>query len=257
MASLVENTVRTLAPSWLVMRRSTSGLRSMTVTVAPIPGADQGRIGAGHAAAEDDHIGGRHPGYAPEQHAAAAVLLLQATGADMRRHAARNLRHRGQQRQGALRARHRLIGDRDDARGDQIRGLLRVGGQMQIGEEDLPGTEFLALTRERLLDFDHQLAARVNLIGIGDDFGPDRTVIGVGNPGAQSGARFNDDMVPVPRQLAHRRRHEPTRYSLSLISFGTPMSIVAFPLPPALRSGQPNSRIRSLRLNSIIAGTEH
>jgi len=33
----VENTVRTRAPSWLATRRSTSGLRSTTVTVAPIP----------------------------------------------------------------------------------------------------------------------------------------------------------------------------------------------------------------------------
>ena len=36
-ASLVENTVRTRAPSSFATRRSTSGLRSMTVTVAPMP----------------------------------------------------------------------------------------------------------------------------------------------------------------------------------------------------------------------------
>ncbi len=36
-ASRVENTVRTRAPNWLEMRRSASGLRSTTVTVAPMP----------------------------------------------------------------------------------------------------------------------------------------------------------------------------------------------------------------------------
>ena len=89
MASLVENTVRTRAPSWFATRRSTSGLRSMTVTVAPIPALINAALRARNAAAEHDHVRGRHARNAAEQHPAAAVFLLQATGADMRRHAAR------------------------------------------------------------------------------------------------------------------------------------------------------------------------
>ena len=124
-ASRVENTVRTRAPSWFAMRRSASGLRSTTVTVAPMPDADDGRMRAGNAAAEDDDVGRRHAGHAAEQHAAPAVLLFEAARADMRRHAAGDLRHRRQQRQRALRARHRLVGDGGDAGGDQIFGLRR------------------------------------------------------------------------------------------------------------------------------------
>jgi hypothetical protein len=97
-------------------------------------------------------VGGRDAGHAAQEHAAAAVLLLQAARSHMGRHAAGDLGHRGQQGQRALRARHRLIGDRDHAGGHQLGGLHRIGRQMQIGEQNLPGPKLLALDRERLLD---------------------------------------------------------------------------------------------------------
>src|SRR6516165_8200384 len=170
--------------------------------------ADQRCVAAGDTAAEDHDVRGRDAGDATEQHPAAAVFLFQATRADMRRHATRDLRHRRQQRERALGRRHRLVGDGDDARCDEIGGLLRVGRQMQIGEEDLPGFELLALRRERLLDLHDQLAARIDLIGGGHDFGPDRAVIGIAEAGTQPGARFDEDVVTVPGELAHRRGHQ-------------------------------------------------
>src|SRR5262245_21643957 len=194
-ASLVENTVRTRAPSWLATRRSTSGFRSTTVTVAPIPAL----ISAAWLPATEDHPAGRRQaGNAAGQPAAPAVLLLQAAGADMRRHATRNLRHRHQQRQRALRAGHRLVGDGDDAGGHELGGLLRVGGQVQISEEDLARAELLALRRERLLDLHDQLAPRKDLIRIGCDLGADRTVVGIGQARAHAGVGLDQDLVAVP-----------------------------------------------------------
>ena len=102
-------------------------------------GADEGRVTAGDTAAENDHVGRRHARHAAQQHAAPAVLLLQATRADVRRHAAGDLRHRREQRQRALRAGHGLVGDRGHARRHQVLGLLAVGREMQVGEQDLAG----------------------------------------------------------------------------------------------------------------------
>src|SRR6516225_7343673 len=93
-ASLVENTVRTPAQHLRIAvddghRRAHSR-------------ADQGRVAAGDAAAEDDDVRRWNAGNAAEQHPAAAVFRFQATRADMRRHAARDFRHRRQQRERAL-----------------------------------------------------------------------------------------------------------------------------------------------------------
>src|ERR1700746_3180058 len=79
---------------------------------------------------------------------------------------------------------------------------------MQIGEEDLAGSELLALRRERLLDLHDQLAARIDLLGVGHDLGSDGVVMGIGNAGSQSSALFDEDVVAVPGELAHRRGYQ-------------------------------------------------
>ena len=61
---------------------------------------DRGEI---DAAAEDCDVRRRNAGNAAEQHTAAAVLLLEATRADVRCHPTRNFRHWREQRQAALR----------------------------------------------------------------------------------------------------------------------------------------------------------
>ena len=89
------------------------------------------------AAAEDHHLGRRDAGHAAQQHARAALLLLEAMGADLDRHAAGDLAHRRQQRQAAARIGDGLVGDAGRARAQQALGLLLVGGEMEIGEQDL------------------------------------------------------------------------------------------------------------------------
>ena len=96
-----------------------------------------GRMQADDAAAEDDDLARQHAGHAAEQHAAAAIGLLQRGGAGLDRQAAGDFGHRRKQRQAAAIVGDGLVGDRRDARGQQAPGLVRIRREMQIGVEDL------------------------------------------------------------------------------------------------------------------------
>ena len=106
---------------------------------------------------------GAHAGHAAEQDALAAVRALEAMRAGLDRQPAGDLRHRRQQRQAAVAVGHRLVGDAHGAAGDQIAGLLRIGREMQIGEQDLAGAQHLPLDGLRLLDLDDHLGAGEDL----------------------------------------------------------------------------------------------
>ena len=127
----------------------------------------------------------------------------------MGRHAAGDFRHRGEQRQRSLRARHRLIGDGGHAGGYEILGLRTVGSEMEISEQDLPAPEFLALGRERLLHLDDHLRAREHRICVGGNFGAGRLVIRIRQAGAQSGIGLDNDTMALHGEFVHRRGHEP------------------------------------------------
>ena len=99
---------------------------------------DADRVRAGDACAEHRDLRRRHAGNAAEQNPHAAALLLQAACADLDRHAAGDLRHRREQRQPASRAGDRFVRDADCSATQQILGLLRIGREMQVGEEHLP-----------------------------------------------------------------------------------------------------------------------
>ena len=111
-------------------------------------------------------------------------------------------------RQRAFRAGHRLVGDGDHARRHQIGGLRRIGRQMQIGEQDLPGPSFLRSTASGSLTFTISSAAAEHLIGVGHDLGAGRLVIGIGETGAQAGVLLDHDAVAVEGELPHRRGHQ-------------------------------------------------
>ena len=121
----------------------------------PVEDGDLGAEADGHArglraddaAADDDDLARRHAGHAAEQHAAAAIGLLQRGRRRLDRKAAGDLAHRRKQRQAAVRVGHRLVGDRGDAGSDQAARLCRVGGEMEIGEEDLAGAELRPFLR--------------------------------------------------------------------------------------------------------------
>ena len=124
------------------------------------------RVGAHGAAADDDDLGLRHAGDAAEEHAAAAVVLLQVSSAGLDGQLAGDLAHREEQRMGAGRGLDGLEGDGTDASGDHGVGeLARIGGgHVEVREEDLPRPELVVLDRDGLLDLVDHVGAREHVV---------------------------------------------------------------------------------------------
>ena len=167
---------------------------------------DRRRMRARHAAAEDEHIGRRHARHAAEQHAAPALRLLQRMRPDLRREAPRDLRHRRQQRQAAIGAGHRLIGDAGRARGHEVARLLEIGREMQVGEQDLPALQPLALFRQRLLDLHDHLGLREDIGPGRDDLGAGADIFLIRRPGADAGRSLDDHLMSVMDEFGDRGR---------------------------------------------------
>ena len=159
------------------------------------------RVGAGYAAAQHHHAAGRHAGHAAEQHTRAALFLLQAMGADLHRHPAGDLAHRSQQRQAAARVGDGFIGDAGGAGGHQALGLRLVGGQMQVGEQDLLVAQHGDFAGLRFLHLhDHVRGGEDRCGGLHDQ----RAGIAVGVVGqasAGAGAGLDGDDVAVAREF--------------------------------------------------------
>ena len=149
-----------------------------------------------HAAAEDHHLARLHAGGAAEQHAAAALRLFQMVRARLDRHPARHLAHRGQERQAAAGGGDRLIGDGGAARGHQSRGLLRVRGEVQIGEQHLAGLQHPAFGELRLLDLDDHFRLREHRRRIGQQLRAGGGIVGVGGSDAQPAPAWTSTSWP-------------------------------------------------------------
>ena len=132
------------------------------------------------------------PGTPESRMPAPPASRLQAAGADLHRHAARDLAHRREQRQAAMRVGDGLVGDGGAAALHQAARLVRVGGEVQVGEEDLAGAEAPPLLRLRLLHLHHHLR-------LGEDGG------GVGHHGGAGG----DDRPCRGNRSRRRRRSRP------------------------------------------------
>ncbi len=114
-------------------------------------------IGSGDAGAEDHDLRGPYAGGAGEEHAAAAVLRLQAPGAHLHREPPGDLAHGGEERQRAVRGLQRLVGEGTHAAREEHPRELRVGREVQVREQDLVGTQEVVLGGERLLHLEDQL----------------------------------------------------------------------------------------------------
>ena len=146
-------------------------------TSASMPGRDPGGVPADVAGAEHHDPGRPHAGRAAEQHAPAAVVLLQEVGPDLGRHPAGHLAHGGQERQRPGGQLHRLVGDAGHPAVEERLAHLRVGGQVEVGEEHLPFPHQAELGRLGLLHLADDLGPLPHLRGAGGDLGagPDGT----------------------------------------------------------------------------------
>ena len=121
-----------------------------------------GGVDARRAAAQHHDLARQHAGHAAEQHPAAAKVLGQKIAAHEHAHATGDFAHGLQQRQPAVDL-NRFIGDAGDARFHQRLRQRPVRGQMQIGEQHLPGPEQRIFLGQRLLDLDDQVRPRKHL----------------------------------------------------------------------------------------------
>jgi hypothetical protein len=165
-------------------------------------------VGAGDAAADDHHAPRRDAGHAAEEDAGPAVLLLQAHGAHLDRHASGDLAHGPEQGQAALGGGHGLVGDGRGAGVHESFGLARIRGQVEVGEERVVRPEPGALLGLRLLDLHDQLRAAEDRVGVVHEGRAGGRVGVVGHADAEAGTALDEHLVPVLHELAHRGRHE-------------------------------------------------
>ena len=149
---------------------------------------DLGGVPAGDAAAQHDDLPRRDAARAAKQHAAPAGRTLERLRALLRREPAGDLRHRREQRQMPVRRLHRLVGHGAHTPVDQEVRQPVVGGEVQVGEQDLTAAKALVLLRLRLLDLDDHVGGGEHGVGVGQDLGAGRHVLIVGDRRAHAGA---------------------------------------------------------------------
>ena len=155
---------------------------------------DARRVDPHRARAQHHDVAGGHPGHAGQQDAAAAARLGEEERALLHRQAAGHLAHRGEQGQRAVGALHRLVGDRDDARGLERPRQLGRGGQVQVGEEELARAHARVLLRQRLLHLEDQLGLAPHLLDRRERRSLARVLL-VADAAAEPGAALDDHAV--------------------------------------------------------------
>jgi hypothetical protein len=126
-------------------------------------------------------------------------------GADLDRHAARDLAHRLQQRKRAVVGRHRLIGDAGGAGLDEALRLIGIGREVKVGEEEVARLEQGDLLRLRLLHLHDHVGGGEGGGGVGGDAGAGIHIGVVLEINAHAGTGLDDDLVPAATAPPPRR----------------------------------------------------
>ncbi len=174
------------------------------------PKRDVARVRAHDAAAEHDDVRGNDAGDTAQQDATPAVRLFQIMCARLHGKATRHLGHRRQQRQAAVGRRDRFVRDAHRVARDKIARLVRIGREMQIGKQDLPGPQQRALDCLRLLDLDDHVGGCKHFRGRGDDLRAAALAIGiVVHANALTCVVLDHHLMAVRDRLAHAAGHQP------------------------------------------------
>jgi hypothetical protein len=129
------------------------------------------------------------------------VRLLESARAGLDRHPARDLAHRGEERQTASLIGHGLVGDACRARADERVGLGPVGREVEISEQDVIRPQQVVLDRLRFLDLDDQLGVFVDARRVGQDLRPGGAVAAIVEVDLDARPRLDEHAVTVPGQL--------------------------------------------------------
>ena len=165
-------------------------------------------MSAGNAATQNDDFRRRDARNAAQQHAVTAVSLLQARGTDLDRHTTGHFAHRGEQRQRAIRSRNRLVGDRSRARLHERLRLRGIRSKVQIGKQNLPRTQHLALGELRLLDLDDELRATEHVGRRLGNGGARGTILRIVHTDAVPGAGLDDHLMSGSDELPNSGGHQ-------------------------------------------------
>jgi hypothetical protein len=165
------------------------------------PGGDPGGVPT-DVPGPEHHDAGRSNTWRPaEQDPPPPVVAFEEVGADLRRHAAGDLAHRCQQRQRAGRQLNGLVGDGRHLAVEERLADLRVGGQVEVGEQHLSFAHERELGRLRLLHLADDLGPLPHLGRRGRDLGAGPAVLVVGDRRPDPGLGFDDDGRAVMDQL--------------------------------------------------------
>ena len=126
----------------------------------------------------------------------------------MHRHATGHFGHGREQRQTTTCVRHGFIGDGNAVRLQQACGLLGIGREMEIGEQQLTGTQHGDFRRLRLLHLHDHIGPREHVGGRGHDLGTGSAIHVVGEADGSPRMRLHDDLVAVGDEFAHARGRE-------------------------------------------------
>ena len=174
--------------------------------MAPRPAGHLGRVDAHHAAADHHHRARVHAGNAAQQHPVAALGHLQVLGPLLDGHAPGHFAHGGQQRQAAVGLLDGLVGDAHRLALDQRIGLGQIGGQVQVGEDDLAFADQVVLGRQRFFDMHDHVGRIEDLLGGVDHLGPGFHIGFIGKAAAATGIFLHQHRVPVVDHHFHARR---------------------------------------------------
>jgi len=94
-----------------------------------------------------------------------------------------------------------LIGDTGRARGHEIPGLGGIGGEVQVGIEDLPLAQHRALTGLGFLDLDDHVGGGKDLLRRIDDRGARGAVGVILGPDSGPGPRLDHDLMAMRDHL--------------------------------------------------------
>ena len=173
-----------------------------------------------HAAADHHHIRRWHAGHTAHQHTQTTLRLLQRVGTGLNGHAPRYFAHRRKQWQASVTVGDRFIGDGNTARIYEALSLLRIRRQMQIGEQDLPGAQHLALHRLRLLDLDDHLRLGEHRLSIVSYTRAGGEVQVVGEADGLTRSALDQHLMAMLNQLSYTARRQANAIFVVLDFFG-------------------------------------
>jgi hypothetical protein len=138
----------------------------------------------------------KHTRDTPEEDAEPALGSLEVLRAFLDRHAARDLTHGGEQGQLSRWQLDRLIGDRY---GSGVDARLRqpiVGGEVEVGEEDLAAAHAGPLDLDGLLDLHDHLGASPDFLSAVYESRTGVRVEVIGESAAQPSTLFDHELMP-------------------------------------------------------------